>query len=472
MPTLFNCFKAFLVLFIFHQSAFSQQENSYWYFGEYASIDFSAGEPVVLSDGNLSTWEGCAAVSTSSGELLFYTDGLSVFNKNHETMLNGNGLLGDPSSTQSSVIAPQPANPDLCYIFTIDDVDQDGGVNGLNYSKIDMTLDDNLGGILTDEKNLNLSKPMCEKLTAVKHANGVFYWVISHKWGTNDFYAYLITSDGVNTTPVISGEGLIIGGTNIDVTKGYLKASPDGRKLARANAGLNSVEVFDFNPETGVVSNGFIIPDLEGEPYGIEFSPNGKYLYVNTWKYNPGQFLWQYDLEAGDPEEIINSEFEIAIGTEGALQLAPDGRIYIAKAQTHNLSRINQPNEKGENCEFMTNAVFLEDATCMWGLPNTISWGFDTTVRVNQNKITTNRKVIFLPNPIQDELKILFPEVQHDKVTIDFFNLSGQMIKREFVSSNRLEVVISTEEFGNGFYMAKISKGNRIVDSRKNEIRK
>jgi len=360
-------FILFLVGTLFIQlSLFSQDEANNWYFGENAGVSFSTGDPVALTDGALDTWEGCSSISASNGSLRFYTDGIYVYNRDHALMPNGSGLLGDPSSTQSGIIVPDPGNNQKYYIFSIDDVDLSGGTNGLNYSVVDMTLEGFKGDVVSGQKNILLTAPLCEKVTAVGHSNGFDTWVITQKWGTNDFYVYLISASGVNTTPIISTVGEIIGGGDVDVAKGYLKVSPDGTKIAKANAGLKSVEIFDFNNTTGVVSNQIIDNSLGGEPYGIEFSPNNQFLYVNTWKSVPGQYLYQYDLKASDP---IGTRYTVATGTEGALQLAPDNRIYVARAGTQYLSRINQPNKPGASCVYEFNAVFLDGKNCMWGLP-------------------------------------------------------------------------------------------------------
>ena len=99
------------VLFMLTQApVFSQNEANVWYFSEYAGVDFNSGVPVALTDGAMDTREGCATISDASGNLLFYTDGITVWNKIHEVMDNGTGLLGHSSATQSGVIIPKPGS--------------------------------------------------------------------------------------------------------------------------------------------------------------------------------------------------------------------------------------------------------------------------------------------------------------------------------------------------------------------------
>ena len=62
---------------------YAQNEGNIWYFGTNAGLDFNSGSPVMLSDGMLDTFEGCATISDNNGDLLFYTDGMLVYNKNH-----------------------------------------------------------------------------------------------------------------------------------------------------------------------------------------------------------------------------------------------------------------------------------------------------------------------------------------------------------------------------------------------------
>jgi len=265
------------VLFLCSSALYAQNEANIWYFGQNAGLDFNSGSPIVLLDGALDTQEGCATISDASGNLLFYTDGSTVYNKNHTIMLNGTGLNGDSSSTHSAIIVPKPNNLNVYYIFT---VDFQAGPNGLQYSEVDMSLDGGLGGI-TSNKNILLETPTTEKLTAIKSSVSNEYWVVGHKWNSNEFITYKVSETGINTAPAISAVGTIIGGSNVFSTIGQIKISPDGTKLAMAREeGFSEAQLFDFDAATGIVSNPITILDLPDNElvYGIEFLPNSKIL--------------------------------------------------------------------------------------------------------------------------------------------------------------------------------------------------
>lgn len=356
----------------------AQKQANYWYFGENAGVTFSLGPPTPLTNGALDTGEGCSSISTSAGALEFYTDGRFVYNKNHQQMPNGSGLLGHSSSTQSGIIVPKPGSSTEYYIFTVDAA-ENGLAAGLCYSKVDMTLDNGLGDVVTTEKNIQLVPFACEKVTAVGHADGQTFWVITKKWGNADFYAYRIDWDGVNLTPVISTTGPMLVGNIGQASKGYLKVSPDGTKIAAANNTDFSVGIYYFDNSTGQITH--LVSDDNynspggmdpGGPYGVEFSPNSKILYISEWKAN--RAIHQYDLTSNDPETILNSRQVVAsVGQSarpiGALQLGPDNRLYIARDGANYLSRINTPNNLGTFCSFTDNAVNLAGRNSRWGLP-------------------------------------------------------------------------------------------------------
>jgi len=350
--------KLFLFLLCFPLFSFSQNEGNIWYFGANAGLDFNAGAPVALTDGQLFTSEGCASISDANGDLLFYTDGMVVYNKNHQLMPNGSGLLGHSSSTQSAIIVKKPGSTTIYYIFTVDGATGNNG--GLNYSEVDLTLDNGLGDINAN-KNINLIPFACEKLTAVLHQNGIDFWIISPELNTNIIYSFLLTSTGVNLVPIQTNAF-----SPVDYV-GYLRGSADGERIAMVNS-LNSfnVELYEFDNSTGVLTFQFIIPGINA-PYGVEFSPNSNILYVSDW---PGGATNQYDLLAGSSQDVINSALQIAVGgIGGALQLAPDNKIYHAVNGLTTLPSIDNPDIIGLGCNYNINGVFLGGFSSMYGLP-------------------------------------------------------------------------------------------------------
>jgi len=361
------------ILIIFNLQSIAQNHANIWYFGENAGLDFNSGSPVILTNGALNTSEGCATISNSNGGLLFYTDGVRVWNKNHIQMPNGFGLLGNSSTTQT-LIVPKPGSDSIYYIFTASN-SEIGLINGLNYSVVDISLLGGLGDVTT--KNVFLHTPMCEKITAVKHCNNIDIWVITHKWNSDAFHAYLVTDTGINPMPIISNVGLIHFTPFVFLGAiGYLRASPLGCKLASAVYG-GRFELFDFDNSTGIVSNPI---ELGSYPvnYGVEFSPDGTKVYT-SYGALPSE-IYQYDLQAGDSTAIINSATlifsysgPIFYYLSSALQLGPDGKIYVAHHTDTSLGVINNPNALGTACNYVNDGIFLAGKKSNWGLPNFVT---------------------------------------------------------------------------------------------------
>ena len=274
-----------LFFFLIALTAIKAQRANIWYFGENAGLDFNAGSPpTALTDGKLSTREGCASLCDMNGKLMFYTDGISVWNKQHELMQNGTGLNGDPSATQSGIIVPWPGKDNLYYIFTVDAY-ENGGQKGYNYSVVDMTRGNGLGAVTV--KNVNLYSPSTEKITVAKHSNGSSWWLITKEKLSGKFISYLITEAGIDIAHPVISDGADDPSWQNAVT-GMLHASPDNSKVALASEFHNLVEIFEFDNATGKLSNRVTI-DKPG-PYGVEFSPNSRFLYVSAYQIGK---LWQ-----------------------------------------------------------------------------------------------------------------------------------------------------------------------------------
>ncbi|MEO8085672.1 MAG: T9SS type A sorting domain-containing protein [Bacteroidota bacterium] len=336
-----------------------QGENNQWCFGNLAGLDFNSGAPVATSS-QVNTTEGSSSIADASGNLLFYSDGVTVWNRNHVAMTNGTGLNGGASSTQSALIVGQPQTPGIYYIFTTAEAQ---GALGFCYSIVDMNLQGGFGDVTT--RNVQLFTPCAEKVCATKHNNGIDIWVLGHELGTNNFVAYLLTSAGLSA-PVISSCGTIysfLSGVEI----GYMKFSPDGHQLAHAMRYLFMFELDSFSTATGVVTAPVSFASTNGiQAYGVEFSPDGNILYTADDIQTS-----QYDITIHDSVSIITSKTYIS-NDIWALQLGPDSKIYLAGYFVSTLSVINDPNILGAGCNYVSGAIPLIGSSAL-GLPNQLS---------------------------------------------------------------------------------------------------
>lgn len=421
-----------IVLLAASFTASAQKEANNWYFGNLGGIRFlDDGSVEAITDGAMTTSEGCSSISDSNGNLLMYTDGRNVWDRNHVIMPNGNyalgtGLLGDPSSTQSAIIVPNEENPDIYYIFTVDEPhhlnasafpDQytgdypepngtagtipeadDGFNNGLNYSVVDLSIigaNGSIGDVTIrnehlvtyDPANSEEAKYKCsEKITAVKNADGTGYWVITHF--IDKFYAFQVGNGGPSAFAEVSIMAPVV------PTSGYrrnaigcIKVSPDGSKIAIAHVQMDTTEgsaanngaayVYDFDNNTGLISNPIQLKNNAGA-YGVEFSPKSEKLYVSYD--NAGSFggVYQYNLLADD---IPDSEVKIANTSQsGTLQLGPNGKIYRAIVQSEFLDVIHSPDEPGTLCDYQASGVPLDGGVSMFGLPPFITSFFMASI--------------------------------------------------------------------------------------------
>ncbi|MFP9097446.1 gliding motility-associated C-terminal domain-containing protein [Flavobacterium sp. RHBU_24] len=380
-----------------------QADNWYWSFNQ--GLSFAGGGPQYAEGGQTSVMEGTAVMSDENGQLLFYASNGTVWNKNHVQMLNGDNILsGSQSSTQSGIIVPKPGAPGIYYLFNI------ALENGLVYSEIDMSLDSGLGAVTANKNIVLADDARVEKITAVYHADKERIWVISHRSASNEFIAYLVDESGIAETPVTSAIGYSYttatpfeGSYINDGPAGQLKASPDGTRLAAVQDSgdvfgssiVNAqIEIFDFDNTTGQVSNMRHL-QITNAGYGIEFSPNSRYLYVaDSNRLFVGALgttivkIYQYDLDAGNESAIAASATTIGQYNGRymcALQLGPDGKIYTMNSTGLNtLVAISNPNNAGLAAGFTTNVLTLTDGDSI-GLPTFNQSYFQSGILFDEN---------------------------------------------------------------------------------------
>lgn len=354
------------LLAVFIYPAVSQKQNNQWRFGYNAGIDFNTSPPTYVSVNTINTSEGAAAVADrNTGALLFYTDGITVWNALDQVMPNGTGLLGGSavlrSSSTAAVIIPKPGTADVYYIVTIDEVGLPS--NGLRYSVVDMSLNGGLGDILPGQKNVLLFQTNIEKVEVVPAATCQHFWVITHDMDSS-FYAFLLTPAGFQPNPVISKLGP--NATHF----GHLKINSQFNRLVCGNFFEADIELYDFNNATGIVSN----PIIWNSPsqsinYGFEFSPSGKILYVTD-----DSQIYQYDLNQTTAATIAASVFPVVsapnpFGYYAGLQLGPDGKIY---AHPQCIDVINNPDQLGAGCNYQTYPFFNDPCVMSYSFPKIV----------------------------------------------------------------------------------------------------
>jgi gliding motility-associated-like protein len=428
-------FLILLIVFSF-QLGNAQGEANVWYFGENAGLDFNMGSPVVLNNGALITTEGCATISDASGNLLFYTDGFNVYNRQHSLMPN-TGLAGSVSSTHSAIIVPKPQDINIYYVFTVD-----AGGAALSYSELDMRLDSGLGDI-TINKNILLADPVNEKVTAIKKSGSDGFWVVSHRYNSDEFLIYEVTLAGVNTTPTVIPIGSNTGLFNL---AGQIKISPDNSKLAVARGG--EVQLFDFDNNTGTITNPQTINTGSFDSYGIEFSINGNLLYV---AYFGG--VNQYNLLAGSTANIIASEVVlVSVSNEGfaSLQIAPDGKIYVARQDQFYIDFIANPNVIGTGCNYNYQGLPLNGALSNLGLPTFIQSFFTASIQVDNTclgditdfLINSNQTIDSISWDFGDGNSSILENPTHTYLTSGVFNVSATISSGgEIFSSNTVVTI-------------------------------
>ena len=350
----------------------SNKRSNIWYFGRNAGLDFNSGSPVPIHNGQLNTIEGAATVNDENGNLLFYTDGRRVWNRNHQVMANGTGLAGHISTSQV-VIVPKPTDPAIYYIF-IPTMQVD--TTGLSYSTVDLSLNNNLGAVTS--KNVYITNfKVTEGITAIKHCNNKDFWLISKEFETNRYAIFEVNSTGVNPNFLSQNIGRIhldiVGAGQYQNSITAFRGNAQGDKLAILHRMERGVELLDFDKSTGTLSNPIYWNINNGaSPYGLEFAPNGRYLYVANFRNSSPHILYQYDLINPTATAIENSGYILSNDNMGALQLAPDGKIYKSRYTGSLIDVIHNPNAGGAACNYQSGVINVSPASVTLGLPNFI----------------------------------------------------------------------------------------------------
>ena len=330
---------------------------------------------------------GVEAVSDPNGDILFYTDGSTVWfvgrdpntgEEVHTVMPIGDSetsIGGSPEATQV-VSIPVPGTDALYYIFTTTAV-EDGGYE-LNYSIVDLRGSQSSPGPSVVSSNNTLFVKSTERIAIQGGGNGGPATLVAHEYGTNRFRAYPITEQGIGNQ-VISSVGSEHEIGNENDARGQMKFGGDSTGAIIAVAVDGAVEVFNFDTETLEVSEPVTIDFAgRGQPYGVEIasdSSGNTVLYVSTDTGIYGATINRPVTEGQNipvvPVSGANS------GPYGAIQQGPDGQIYVAQPGQNNIGSLNPNPNDPANSNY--NAAALPD-----GLPNGAVSGYGLPTYVAQ----------------------------------------------------------------------------------------
>lgn len=374
----------------------SQNQTTNWYFGDGAGISFNNGSMMVLNNGAMLAPAGCSSISDNDGNLLFYTNGATVWNSNHQIMENGSGLSGLTDQTQTSIIIPNPENEALYYLFSIRKDSGNTFEKGVYYSTIEFSTTHPLGHIT--EKNIHLVNESSERITAIYIPELNYYKVITFSrepyifvFGVplpedepiDTFSFFNVTQNGVTISSTVT--------TNIPAISmaGAMKVSPNGEHLAIADNEKNRIYLYDIDAQSESIQySTHIFTGLFGAPeifsYGLEFSPDSQILYYSSFKDNSSA-IFKYIINS---QEVINDKIFVGSSLQhmvGSLQLAIDGKIYISNYSTNDtnidkISVINKPNEPSAECGFESLNIDVSPKFSKKGLPNFVQTFFENRI--------------------------------------------------------------------------------------------
>ncbi len=372
-----------------------------------------------------------AEISSKDGDLLLYTNGCDIFDFQNNIIENGaninpgelhdlfcvdnNGYPG----LNSMFYLPSAYDTSIFFLIHIAEVINHlpNPLFGIQAQYVYSTTISNNGDldkeevIIKNEILLNDTSMLGAPICAVRHANGKDWWILIPDRWSNGYFTFKVDSTGPN----FIHEQYIGDFTNPKAEGAEGKFSPDGLHFAWYHP-KNGVFLFSFDRETGSLDDFKRVdtPESDFIAGGCEFSPNSRYLYINT-----DTSLYQLDLQASDIQGSLMhiadyDRFGAPLPTSFLyMALTPDNRIFMNTPNgTQYLHVIENPNEKGLACNFIQHAIKLPTVNylTMPNFPNyrlsSINSPLCDSLTNNIGPILTRNKFKVYPNPTSNYLVV------------------------------------------------------------------
>jgi hypothetical protein len=441
-----------------------------------------------------------ASISDAHGNLLFHTNGVRLFDRNMDTIPNGElapqtvppGYPFGLNQRQGCMFLPWPGDTNLYallhttyeYYYPPGHPAYTGLPLPLNLylTVLDKNLNNGLGGILY--KNVSVLNDTMTRsgggLSVTRHANGRDWWIVMKKHYRNKYHKLLLSPSGV------INQGFQLLGP--DYVKRYGEPyifSPDGQVLAGPvgeNTAVHPLAIMDFDRCTGNLSNFQLIYTPSTLNYGcedIDFSSNSRYLYANE-RVKVFQFDVQNRTTPGAVQNSIVQVADTAWTTEvcdsgftgGKLfypvgALSPDKRLYFfTNAGCNELTYLEYP-DSGGLASAMNYVGISFNAYNAGSAPYFPNYRLGPITGSVCDSLTTVHELLaqdisVYPNPAKDNLFITSSHPLNETV-ITLFNIHSQILFQQSPGfGNNFELSIPPD-IGTGIYMLRIQSKEGVV---------
>jgi Secretion system C-terminal sorting domain len=427
---------------------------------------------------------------SSTGALQFASIGSKIFDSNMVVIENGDHLIDSVLYYQwgYSGLAPNQGDillpfPNKIYHIThsISDSSKLKGdikTDRLYYSVIDPKANSGKGKVLS-KKNVLLAQTIgVSGLQALRHANGIDWWVYKTGVGNSTdslvLYRWLLTDTGISAVVIIKlpppteyysdggidGAGIQINeqGTKMLVGRALNFYMADVNRCSGKLANIEQIEPKEcwkfWNPDGTDTFQSFVTPEdstWDKPLNGLCFSPNGKYIYIikkNSlwqWEYQSADTnnAWQIIRAGGDTTWLFRSQYTYA-------KLCPDGRIYIGCGGGGAWQVIDSPDVKGLGCALQLRKIYIPLGNYpnfgMQVPSNTPNYklGVDYSScwpLANEQLPIINTQFTVYPNPTNTAVTIDVGKAT--KQTVSISNTTGQQVYTQVIVNSQTSIDVS-----------------------------
>ena len=447
--------------------------------GELMELDFNGDSLSIdsfVSDHSMAE-PSITSYSDSEGEILLYSNGCAIFNRNHQIIENGDNLATDydlfglcdatgyTGNTEGVMFVPDPCDDNLVHLIYLDQVIENFDWFSRKLMKTSVDVSNSDEPIVVD-KNFIIYESVYEKgsLTATRHKNGKDWWICLLELKSNCYDCFQLSELGFSE-PIQSCTGPFWGESSeqsLGGGVGSIAFSPDGSIYTRFNFkyGLN---IYNFDNATGFLNHREQI-FLEEDDFlgfvGVAISPSSQYLYASA-KFRLYQFDLLVDTIEHSGQIVDTSDIELENNHVFSIsKLAPDGKIYIAGFNSlAGLHVIHHPDREGLACEVEQLGLrFPEGIVHLSGLPNNPWYGEVTDTSLCDSldavvSIDLGSTISLFPNPTSDAVHITIPDnlkVQH----IELMDTQGRVHEQTYAVGQ--DVTIDLYAYPAGLYFITI----------------